>query len=862
MFFQNQKLLVRPKPFADESPVGYILRLAEANSYESIYWLLHLFNLSAKGEKFKYAYGVCSLRTIAKMTDTDESLLSDICYKPAGISSHNLIGNYETFSQILPIFFIRLKEPKICPKCLDEISYCRKVWELAIVTACPSHKCLLVEKCPSCRKKIKWNRQKVSECRCGFDFRKSPVVSINENELSFVNQIYYLFGLNSEAAKNFPKHLSHLNLSELTSLLFLVMGQMRGRSDQVGKSLAKQLSNTELHREFNEALKVYEDFPNNFFAFLDLLKKVYSDKLNKSEKSLHLTTTRQVVFGGTIRAIFNRQTGKNFDFVRTAFDEYYTREKLMSLNVNPDHLANSASKFRNSHLTLNETKRMLKIGAVAIKTLMKSGTLKAVKGETINRKEFWLIEKESVLKCKTVLKDCISIPKIISEFGLQQPHIDSLIEHKLLNEIKGYYVSTTFSRVFSRREVDKIRRVFENALINSSKSETGKFLNSNKTSFLLGRLGIDFGTFVGLIAKGRIKPIGRSQKQGLLGFYYDEIQIKEFCEEKLNEFKIGTLSLSEAEKALNADRVLIRSLLSKNFLKQIDTGKGQFLKLRIDQKSIEQFKDQYVLSNELAVQFRTIPRFVNQMLKELKIFPVESSSSVHCFVYKRSDTLNIVLDKKNLNRTTTKLYSVIEVAELLNMNIEQLNLLVESGCLTPYIRSNRLSNKKIFFTETGIEKYKGMQIDGLKMLSTKAAAKYLNIGVTAFKSRYVETKKIIAVKLPNNSNRIFYLRSEIEKIRELELNTIRASEAAKVLGVNISCINKLTIAGDLTPISGPSVDGFQYNVYIRSDVENLRRKRQSFKEGQASIGKSTRFGKTSGNRYSKRKKAQLLGNNK
>ena len=61
----------------------------------------------------------------------------------------------------------------------------------------------------------------------------------------------------------------------------------------------------------------------------------------------------------------------------------------------------------------------------------------------------------------------------------------------------------------------------------------------------------------------------------------------------------------------------------------------------------------------------------------------------------------------------------------------------------------------------------------------------------------------------------------------MESNGIRSSEVAEILGVNISCVNKLTIAGQLVPFSEPNVDGFQYNVYIRSQVEKLQQLRSS-----------------------------------
>ena len=51
----------------------------------------------------------------------------------------------------------------------------------------------------------------------------------------------------------------------------------------------------------------------------------------------------------------------------------------------------------------------------------------------------------------------------------------------------------------------------------------------------------------------------------------------------------------------------------------------------------------------------------------------------------------------------------------------------------------------------------------------------------------------------------------------------------KLEAIPVAAVLFETIAGQLVPFSEPNVDGFQYNVYIRSQVEKLQQLRSSFK---------------------------------
>jgi hypothetical protein len=860
----NSILLIRPKPFADESIIGYFLRLAESNGYESINWLLQLFRLSPSdgNQSYAYAYGLSSLSRAADMVQLEESILNKLAYQPLENSPSSTRGNYKAFGQNLFFLLIPLRNPKLCPKCLFENAYCRKIWELGMITACPRHKCLLAEECPACRQKIKWNRPKLCKCPCGFDFRNIKTHFIPKKELRMVEHIYYLCQFWQDEVKNFPSLFYDFTLEELTSLLFLIISQKRGRTDKTGKSLIKRHSILELHQELNEALAVYEDFPNNFYKFLDSLKKVHLAKVQKSPRSYHLSTTRHFVFGAVIRAFFTTHVNQKFDFLREAFKEYYIREKLNFFNLNLDYELQSATEFLTSHLTMNEAKKMLKIGVAPIKLLIEAGNLTAVKGKAINKKQIWFIEKKSALKAQELLTDCISIPQIQVELGVQKHHVDLLLQYKLLNEVKGLYVSRTITRVFSLRETNEIKQIFENAYLQRQKTNSGKLLTAAEAGYFLGRLGIDFGIFVLMVKKSKLAPAGKGKKKGLLGYLYDETEIRKICDERLKDITAETISLQEAEKELKTGSLLIKRLIEKGWLEQIEIEDARFLQTRIVKKSMEEFKQKYILAKELALQYRTLPHCINQMLAELKIFPVDNSHKTH-FVYWREDVIKVNLDQYRRSKPTVPLFSIKETAKILNLNENEISLLVAHGAIRPFKRSEDLGYQELFFSKVGIKRFRQLQIacqksqiDIKDIFSLKFTLKLLGINIMAFEHRYIKTKKIKPLKF-NNRSKLFFHRLEVERLRQIELNGIRSGEAAKILQVKVAHVNRLVLAGELNIISGPRIDGFNYNVYLREDVEALQEKRTAFKKKQLNVGKSTRFGKVSGNRYSKIQRAKV-----
>lgn len=82
-------------------------------------------------------------------------------------------------------YFINRSQPRVCSACLEEGKPCSLAWEISLMTSCPIHKISLLDICPDCHKKIRWDRPHIDMCRCGWSLITTAHTSTQEeNEVS------------------------------------------------------------------------------------------------------------------------------------------------------------------------------------------------------------------------------------------------------------------------------------------------------------------------------------------------------------------------------------------------------------------------------------------------------------------------------------------------------------------------------------------------------------------------------------------------------------------------------------------------------------------------------------------------------
>lgn len=143
------------EPKADESPLGYYRRLASANDFRN--W-----------REFASLAGTSPSRT--GLLSRPEHIAATYNLPPAWTAS---ITQREEWLKALRSLH-RGHHDAVCPHCLGEDMYLRRGWEHCYVTACPTHRTLLVERCPACDSFLSINRARIEQCDCGQDIALIP----------------------------------------------------------------------------------------------------------------------------------------------------------------------------------------------------------------------------------------------------------------------------------------------------------------------------------------------------------------------------------------------------------------------------------------------------------------------------------------------------------------------------------------------------------------------------------------------------------------------------------------------------------------------------------------------------------------
>ncbi len=152
-------LPVRPHPWSNEATISYLLRIAQANGFTTLYQLWQ-----------------------ASQMDGSDSLLASLQDKLSisGSVWASLIGPLPHYWKI-PVNFARGLSSndynhslvRWCPSCLQEEPYLRWEWGLKLQSACGQHRLLLADQCPSCGAYQRWGRIDLANCSCGTKLRAS-----------------------------------------------------------------------------------------------------------------------------------------------------------------------------------------------------------------------------------------------------------------------------------------------------------------------------------------------------------------------------------------------------------------------------------------------------------------------------------------------------------------------------------------------------------------------------------------------------------------------------------------------------------------------------------------------------------------
>jgi hypothetical protein len=252
-----RRLLRTPAPRPGESFPGYLLRLTEENSYDSLRWIPEQTGLTVDPTRGQWA----DLWTPGPHI----TLLCEM----TGLSQVELASLQEPLA---PDCLVRWKAPKVCPSCLREESWYRKAWDVLPFTVCPLHRIVLVDSCPHCEHPISWARASMSVCRCGYDWRRIHSRLIGEDgSLAAARRLLSIWQERAvddhsitEAAAQ--PHTLECAAVYLTALSALMDGWLQMRN---GVKLQAVTGNDLCHQAAASVAHALTNWPESFFRFFD-----------------------------------------------------------------------------------------------------------------------------------------------------------------------------------------------------------------------------------------------------------------------------------------------------------------------------------------------------------------------------------------------------------------------------------------------------------------------------------------------------------------------------------------------------------------------------------------------------------------
>jgi hypothetical protein len=440
------KLLITPKPEKDEGFISYLLRLTEANGYDTPSWILSLSGIDYMELQWKFTFVFsCSegFKKLSKLTGNALSDLIGLLYLPAPSPKHTTCDeDYNFYGAFFNRSVIRPHCPKVCVQCLAESGYCRRVWDCSLVTVCPIHECLLVDTCPKCKKRLKAIRNRLSVCVCGCDWSGLQPDLRREHEITVSRRIYQLCGLLPLDHPSKERHnpLQSLALQDLVIVLTFIAGIEGDLSWAIGRpSKSIKLRNEDLHSYITKAYQVFEQWPHYFHQFLNEKSK---GDVRFNPRDGKLDTALKEEFGILFKRLYGDLRERQFDFLREAFAQYLN-DRLRAKYAVADGFSSVPASDDGKYISFTEARRLLKLCHDSIFDLVKTGEIAfAIRDQ--DRTLRYLLRLGDVESVKIKYEHALGSRELSKQLGVDHKVISRLVQEghltrKSRRTVDGYH---------------------------------------------------------------------------------------------------------------------------------------------------------------------------------------------------------------------------------------------------------------------------------------------------------------------------------------------------------------------------------------------------------------------------------------
>ncbi len=808
----SKLLVVRPKPKHDESYLGFLLRLTELNDYAATGWLRKLAGIPvAIPVGTQIGRIEADLPNLARLVDSDVSDVRCLLYEPV---------TYKYDARVLgssrPPHVLRLYRPKVCPKCLKAQNYCRKLWDYTAATACPTHNVLLIDECSKCHKRITWSRKRVSICRCGIDFRQAEVSNINPKEAAVSRLILdVLEGSSKSRSVAVANPFSNLDLSSVLGALFFFAIQQES-GERLVRSFPS-LTVREAHNAMLNAFSVFEDWPNNFHAFLDEKCSTKSDYIS--------TNNLFNRYGSIARQLYrvNYLPEPISGILRGEFEVHVTERWDEGRSQAPVWFSNHCGKY----VTRKKAAAILNVSPQTIERLVREGKLSAKIGRNNVRQKF-SVDAAEVDNLLSIYGRSLSMYEATRFLGLRPGHVKALSRRGLLTET-SFEPDVRIDRASAQRLLESIIAKIKTPA--RSKERWRDFENVlERLSVRLSRQSWGIEDFVTDILSGQLTPKStRMDRTGFRKLRFSASDVARYQRQKLKALDNYYVLEDKVSCGLRPGTVYF--LARRGLITTKGTRKKGNATRIITRSAVQSFDDSHITARTIArIVGSSIPFIVNT-LKAQGVYPVSGTSvdGGPMYIFRRTDIDDSRIDSIKVTPRVSRLRGLgpinsAEVAKILSLSVRDVEVLVANDVIRPYRDSPR-SAVEYQFNRKYVEGFRNQfTISLTELLSSNAAAALLGMAQPSFRRTCIDSG-YVKYEISKDGKKRFLRRCDVEKIAAFHETVIRETHVPNFLGVSRTFAERCRQKGLLSVVNNPYPKIFPRmptRLYLRAEVARLR----------------------------------------
>lgn len=590
------RLLFRVDPLPLESPRGYLSRVAQEHGYHGPLAIAQIAGLQRTSlERNEDA------EQIAYALRLEPGEWQAMRYRP--VSGEGRYRQRSFCGERITGDDLNYERTRVCPDCLKYRPIWWAVWDLGLVTACPRHRCNLIDRCPACARWLHWRRPAVHRCRCGMDLRSAAADPAPNDLLAINAAIFRAAGASpgpyaEEAlrAAGFSPGLLRLKLGRLLRLI-LFAGSIREGDRLRPKQQPFAATNLVAARAIDRAaVSLLRDWPRPFHEVLRrMLPPVGDDPsaLNFSQ-----------VFGNFYRHLFRVLAPSEFGFLREEFERFVVADWKGLIRGNHRYFSETV-RAQSLWVCSNEAEKMARTTANRIMELVRTRDIDGVFLNASSRTECW-VRRESlnqwIAKRDAELARYMVRPEVERTLGLKNITVTAVAAAGAIRYVRGPNKDFPSGYdYFLREDVLKIQQAFERHAVPTQNYEKPGICIALRHAMknFLGRLGL--AAVIRAMADGKLAPVGyASQFCGITGYLFLLEDLRRYRPVSgIAPSRQGFLNFRETAALLSVRTIVVRGLVAEGLLSVVPGHSNGYSKL-IPAADVRSFADKYVSASALA----------------------------------------------------------------------------------------------------------------------------------------------------------------------------------------------------------------------------------------------------------------------